>query len=340
VVADLKRWASATLQAQWWQPSITPLATLLRPAAALYGALARRQRQHTEATRLPVPVIVVGNLIVGGAGKTPTTVAVVQHLQQQGWRPGVLSRGHGRRGTQVAAVYKQTLAAACGDEPLLIHLRTGAPTWVGADRVAAGRALLHGAPEVNIIVSDDGLQHHRLHRDVQVIVFDERGIGNSLLLPAGPLREPLGTEPPPHSVVLYNAAQPSTPWPGHVAARSIRGLVPLAQWWAGDSVDVTAWRRLIGEPVVAAAGIAWPERFFAQLRSLGLQRLTTLPLPDHARWNALPWPADTADAVITEKDAVKLRASDAEGATRIWVAPLDFLPPPAFFAELNRLLPR
>jgi tetraacyldisaccharide 4'-kinase len=336
----LKRRASAALQAQWWQPSTTPLARMLRPVAALYGALARRQRQATQAERLSVPVIVVGNLIVGGAGKTPTTIALVRHLQQQGWRPGVISRGHGRRGgAAVQAVTAQTAASDAGDEPLLIHLRTGAPTWVGADRVAAGRALLQAAPEVNIVVCDDGLQHHRLHRDAQVIVFDERGIGNGLLLPAGPLREPFSAAPPPRSVVLYNAEHPTTPWPGHTATRSIKGLLPLAPWWAGSAIDPAAWQGLKSQPVAAAAGIAWPERFFAQLRGLGLQRLSTLPLPDHAPWNTLPWPAETADVVVTEKDAVKLPPERSLGATRVWVAPLDFAPAPAFFAELQRLLP-
>jgi tetraacyldisaccharide 4'-kinase len=333
-------WARTTLQAQWWQPHITPLAHLLRPASAMYGALARQQRERTIPTRLPVPVLVIGNLIIGGAGKTPTTIAVVQHLQRQGWRPGVISRGHGRAGVQVSAVTSQTPAAQAGDEPLLIHLRTGAPTWVSADRVAAGQALLQAAPDVNILISDDGLQHHRLHRDAQVIVFDERGIGNGLLLPAGPLREPMSAAPPPRSVVLYNAPQPSTPWHGHVAQRSVRGMLPLASWWAGQAIDPSAWQRLKTEPVLAVAGIASPQRFFAQLQGLGLRRLSTLPLPDHAAWDALPWAADVADVVITEKDAVKLPAGRALGATRVWVAPLDFAPAPAFFTALDQLLPR
>jgi tetraacyldisaccharide 4'-kinase len=334
------RWASATLQAQWWQAQVTPLAGVLRPASALYGALVRRQRVRARALQLPVPVVVVGNLIVGGAGKTPTTIAVVQHLQQQGWRPGVISRGHGRAGTQLLAVTPQTPAAEVGDEPLLMHLRTGVPTWVGADRVAAGRALLQAAPEVNILVSDDGLQHHRLHRDVQIIVFDERGIGNGLLLPAGPLREPLGAAPPPRSLVLYNAPQPSTPWPGHVAQRSVQGLLPLASWWAGEPVNHTRWQRLKTDAVLAVAGIASPQRFFTQLHNMGLQRLSTLPLPDHAAWDTLPWSAGVADVVITEKDAVKLPTGRDLGTTRVWVAPLDFAPAPAFFTVLDQWLPR
>jgi tetraacyldisaccharide 4'-kinase len=330
------------LQAQWWRAKATPIAQLLKPAAALYGALAQHKKQSTTPQRLPVPVIVVGNLIVGGAGKTPTTIAVVQHLQKRGWRPGVVSRGHGRRGTTVQAVTAQAPASDSGDEPLLIHLRTSAPTWVGADRVAAGRALLETKPEVNIIVADDGLQHHRLHRDAQIIVFDERGIGNGLLLPAGPLREPFTPAPPPRSLVLYNAAQPSTQWPGPVAHRALRGLVPLSTWWQGQPPThkpSDEWRELLHRPVLAVAGIASPRRFFGQLQSLGLQQLSSLALPDHAAWQTLPWPAGTAEVVITEKDAVKLRPERLQGnTTRVWVAPLDFAPASAFFAELDALL--
>jgi tetraacyldisaccharide 4'-kinase len=314
-------------------------AQLLRPAAAIYRALARADRAITATERLPVPVVVVGNLIVGGAGKTPTTIALVQHLRERGLQPGVVSRGHGRSTQHTQAVAAETMATDSGDEPLLIHRRTGAPTWVGADRVAAGRALLAAHPAVNIVVADDGLQHHRLHRDVQVIVFDERGVGNGLLLPAGPLREPLALLPPARSVVLYNAAQPSTPWPGHVAHRSVRGLVPLQAWWQGHKPPQD-WRCLIHQPVLAVAGIAAPRRFFGQLQSLGLQQLSSLALPDHADWRHLPWPAQTPDVVITEKDAVKLPPQRLQGqATRVWVAPLDFQPAAAFFAELDQLLP-
>jgi tetraacyldisaccharide 4'-kinase len=330
----------ATLQAQWWQPEPTLLATLLRPMAAVVGLLSERRRRQAQPERLPVPVVVVGNLIVGGAGKTPTTIAVVEHLKHLGWQPGVVSRGHGRAGTGVTAVKADTPAQVCGDEPLLIHLRTGAPTWVGTDRVAACRALLDAAPMVDVIVSDDGLQHHRLHRDVQVIVFDERGVGNGLLLPAGPLREPLADAPPPRSVVLYNAPAPSTRWPGHVAQRGISRLVPLTKWWSGVSPTDDAWRALAERPVTAVAGIASPQRFFDALSALGLHRLTLLPLPDHAALDTLPWPASTTDVVITEKDAVKLPPNRELGATRVWVAPLDFVPPPAFFADLARLMPR
>jgi tetraacyldisaccharide 4'-kinase len=160
----------AWLQSQWWLPRPSALAVALRPLAALYGLLSRARRARPQHVGLPV--IVVGNLVVGGAGKTPTVIALAQWLRAEGWTPGIVSRGYGRRGDGLVLVQATTPVADCGDEPKLIHLRSGAPVVVGADRVAAVRRLREVVPQVNIVLSDDGLQHHRLHRDVQVIVFD------------------------------------------------------------------------------------------------------------------------------------------------------------------------
>ncbi|HEX6361622.1 MAG TPA: tetraacyldisaccharide 4'-kinase, partial [Albitalea sp.] len=156
-------------------------------------------------------------------------------------------------------------------------------------------------------------------------------------LPAGPLREPLPARLPRASVVLYNAPAPSTALPGHVARRSLAGLVALADWWAGRPASPEALRALAGRPVVAAAGMAHPDRFFDMLEAAGLA-VQRLPLPDHHDFAALPWPAAAADVVVTEKDAVKLRPADV-GATRVWVAPLDFDPGPGFERALLDLLP-
>src|SRR6185295_18485753 len=195
-----------------------PLAVALLPLAWLFGVLAAVRRTLyrvgvVRAQRLPVPVVVVGNLIAGGAGKTPTTIAVVELLRRQGWHPGIVSRGHGRRSNDVAEVRADTPVADSGDEPRLLRIRLGVPVLVGRDRVAAARELLRLHPATDVLVSDDGLQHLRLARDAQVLVFDSRGVGNGWLLPAGPLREPLTPAPPPHSVVLYNASTATTPWP-------------------------------------------------------------------------------------------------------------------------------
>ena len=331
---------AAQLQPAWLPRG--PLAVALLPLAGLFGAVAALRRAlfragWRAAVRLPVPVVVVGNLITGGAGKTPTTLAVVALLRRHGRRPGIVSRGYGRADDGVHLVDARDPVSRTGDEPLLMHLRAGVPVAVARSRVAAGRALLAAHPDVDVLVADDGLQHLPLARDAQVIVFDERGAGNGWLLPAGPLREPVGAAPPPRSVVVYNAPAPSTPWPGHVARRSLGGAVALDAWWRGEPATPAALAMLRGRPVLAAAGLARPGRFFGMLRDAGLQ-VNELPLPDHHGFATLPWPAGTADVVVTEKDAVKLRP-EAVGATRVWVAALDFALGPDFEAELLRLLP-
>jgi tetraacyldisaccharide 4'-kinase len=326
------------LQRAWWAPRPGALAVALAPLSRVYAALAWLDRALTRTRRLDVPVLVVGNLIVGGAGKTPAVIALVRLLRAYGWTPGVVSRGYGRRGSGLAQVQRDSEAAAVGDEPLLIHLRTGAPVVVARDRVAAARALRAAHPTVDVIVADDGLQHHRLGRDVEVIVFDERGLGNGLLLPSGPLRERLPAELPHTRLVLYNASEPSTPLPGWLAAQRLAGVLPLADWAAGAAPAADSWQRLRERPLLAAAGIAAPERFFAALRGQGLT-IDTLPLPDHHDFAPLPWPPGTPDVVVTEKDAVKLRTIDT-GATRVWVAPLDFEPDLGFAAAVKRHFPQ
>ena len=316
---------------------------MLWPVSALFGAATAARRTlyrigWWRSTTLPVPVVVVGNLIAGGAGKTPTVMAVVQLLRRRGFTPGIVSRGHGRIDTGCALVHRDTPAAACGDEPLLLHLRTAAPVSVGRDRVAAARLLLDRHPQVDVLVSDDGLQHLALARCAQVLVFDARGVGNGWLLPAGPLRERLPRQVPPRTVVLYNAPAPSTPLPGALAQGRLSGLAALDAWWRGEPASAAALQVLSGaSPVVAAAGLAHPERFFTMLRQAGLA-IRPLPLPDHHDYTTLPWPADTRDVVLTEKDAVKLDPA-AMGSTRVWVATLDFEPEAAFGAALLALLP-
>ena len=320
------------------------LARLLYPFSLIYRlALALRRvaaRVGWPAVQhLPVPVIVVGNLVAGGAGKTPTVLAVLEVLRRAGWTPGVVSRGYGREGGGVLEVRFDTPARWCGDEPLRLRLRGHAPVFVGRDRPAAAHAMLAAHPQVDIVVSDDGLQHRRLGRDAELIVFDERGAGNGWLLPAGPLREPLASEPPARSVVLYNAPRATTAWPGETARRALRGVALLAAWRAGESATEAPLAALRGRRVLAAAGIARPQRFFAMLREQGLS-IDELVLPDHFGFEQLPWPAQTPDVIVTEKDAVKLAHGAALGNTQVWVATLDFELAPATEAALLALLPR
>lgn len=318
------------------------LSTLLLPIAWSFeaGSALRRRlygRGMRSIDRLPVPVIVVGNLIVGGAGKTPTVIAVVDLLRRHGYTPGIVSRGYGRFGDETVAVSSDTSSERVGDEPLMLRRRTGASVVVGADRVAAGHALLSLDPAVDIVVSDDGLQHLGLERDVEVLVFDERGAGNGRLLPAGPMRERLPAATSARQIVLYNAPAPTTRLTGFTARRSLAGVVSLADWWEGVMPAADSLAALRDKDVVAVAGLAQPQRFFSMLRAEGL-RARELPLTDHADFATLPWPTDAANVIVTEKDAVKLPPSRRMG-TRVWVARLDFTPEPAFDAAVIALLP-
>lgn len=316
--------------------ALLPLSWLYRGLLALRALAFRLGLKHTQA--LPVPVIVVGNWIVGGAGKTPTTLALLALLKARGLRAGVVSRGYGREGDGVHLITPTSTARQAGDEPLLIHLRAQVPVAVGRDRVAAARALLAAHPTLHLLVSDDGLQHWRLPRAVSVLVFDERGLGNGRLLPAGPLRQPpapLGED----QLVVYNAAAASTALPGFLAQRRLAGAVPLAGWWAGNAASMDTLLALRGRAgLIACAGLARPQRFFDMLSDAGLV-FDPLPLPDHADFAALPWPVDAAGVLLTEKDAVKLPPAHV-GATPVWVVTLDFAPGAAFEAALDRQLQR
>ena len=332
--------AAQRLQQAWL--SRGALACVLWPLSMLFGAVTALRRSLyrsgvLRARAVAVPVVVVGNLVAGGAGKTPVVMALVDTLRRHGYTPGVVSRGYGANAGGVLEVTRATHAAECGDEPLLLHLRTRAPVVIDRDRVAAAQHLLRLHPAVDVIISDDGLQHLRLARTAQVLVFDERGAGNGWLLPAGPLRESLPSAVPPRSLVVYNATVASTPLPGTLARRSRGGVVARADWWQGRAASRGVLDALRDRPVVAAAGVARPGRFFAMLRECGLA-IEPLPLPDHHDYAALPWPADTPDVVVTEKDAIKLDAARM-GRTRVWVAPLDFALDAAFDTALLSLLP-
>lgn len=331
---------------QAWQPRPGLASRALQPLAWLYRGLAILHRVWWRSirrpARLPVPVLVVGNLVAGGAGKTPVVIALVQALRAAGWTPGVVARGYGRAaGAAVVVATAASSANDIGDEPLLIRRRTAAPLAVGAQRAEAARQLLARHPEIDVIVSDDGLQHHALAHDAAVVVFDDRGVGNGLVLPAGPLREPLPGELPPHWLVVYSGRRgASTPLPGVHVPPSAKRVLELGAWWQGATVAAgMPLAALAGRPLLALAGIGDPSKFFATLDGAGL-RYTALPMPDHARYKRLPWPAGTTDVVTTEKDAVKLPPPHLDGA-RVWVVPLDSALPAQFVqALLQRLAPR
>lgn len=306
----MQGWLSQALPRLWQSRA---LAWPLWPLSQLYAAVTglRRQLYRTgllPRTRLPVPVLVVGNVVAGGSGKTPVTMALVQRLQAQGWRVGVLSRGYGRSTTDCREVLPDSPAHETGDEPALIRRHCGVPVFVARRRVEAGLALLSRYPQTELLLCDDGLQHLALARDLEICVFDDRGVGNGWLLPAGPLREPW---PRAADLVLHTGDRPA-----FEGFRARRTLAPQARRADGQTL---ALADLLDTPVLALAGIARPERFFAMLRAAGLRRLHELPLPDHHDFQAWRAPEEAPPVwLCTEKDAVKLWARHP-GA---WAVPL------------------
>jgi tetraacyldisaccharide 4'-kinase len=267
-------------------------------------------------TILPVPVIVVGNIFVGGTGKTPLVIWIIQLLQEQGWKPAVISRGYGSSDQQVRAVEKNSHANEVGDEPLLVVNRTGVPVFIGRDRVAAGLALLQAHPNVNIIISDDGLQHYALGRNIEIQLSDSRGNGNGWLLPAGPLREPATRQ---SDFYVVNTTEESA---GNAYAMQ---LIPVDAERLSDRSQRKSLRDFsFLQSVAAVAGIGHPERFFTTLRSHGISLTTTQSLPDHFDYATNPFADIEASVIlITEKDAVKCMQDTAiANDARLWVVPV------------------
>jgi tetraacyldisaccharide 4'-kinase len=255
-----------------------------------------------KQVRLPVPVLVVGNLIVGGAGKTPVALALAQQLKEMGWSPGIISRGYGRKVPGVRAVGIGDSPQHVGDEPLL-YAQQGLPVFVGEKRAEAGRALLAANPGVNILIADDGLQHLNLARDLEVVVFDQRGVGNGQLLPAGPLRESLArlADPLVHGVIVQGNPDQSG-WPD--VPRFEMSLVPDAVYAVNQPARQLPLKDFAGQSVLAIAGIGHPERFFNMLRNAGL-KVEGLHFPDHHDFKAGDIPITRLPVMMTEKDAVK-----------------------------------
>lgn len=322
------------------------LSLLLLPAALLFRSLAALRRTLFRAgvlgtARLPVPVIVVGNIIAGGAGKTPLTLWLVQALTARGRRPGIVSRGYGGAG-QIAEVTANSDPRQVGDEPVLLAIRAGVPVFVGRDRAVAGRALLAAHPAVDVLVCDDGLQHYRLARDIELAVVDARGIGNGWPLPLGPLREPASRLQTVNAVVGHAGAEAVwQPLAGAVPAYPMR-LAPGPFVALNDSsqrmnADALVERASTTDrSLFAIAGIGAPDRFFATLAALGFAGIDARPFADHHPYTA----DDLAFAqhgilLMTEKDAVKCRPLYSGEA---WVLPVDADVPATLVALVEHLL--
>ncbi|WP_426146289.1 tetraacyldisaccharide 4'-kinase [Polaromonas sp. DSR2-3-2] len=313
------------------------LACLLWPVAQVHGLLVRLRRVLYRrgilwSKRFDVPVIVVGNVVVGGAGKTPLVIALVRHFQAQGLRVGVVSRGYGRAGRQSLEVRPNTPIYESGDEPALIQRATGAPIFVANRRTDALRDLLAAYPATSAVVCDDGLQHYALQRDIEIAVFDDKGAGNGWLLPAGPLREPWpGRLGEGIDLVLHTGQKAA--FAGYVSRRQLADHAVAAD---GSRLALTSLKH---QPLVALAGIANPVAFFNMLTARGLTLEKTLTFPDHHDFKKGDLDALSDRTVLcTEKDAVKLFALPAPPGLKLLAVPLEFLPEPAFFDALDTLL--
>ncbi|NMG34792.1 tetraacyldisaccharide 4'-kinase [Azoarcus sp. TTM-91] len=283
--------------------SLLPLAALFRVLSTLRRSAFRRGVK--VAVRLPVPVVVVGNIAVGGSGKTPVVDWLVGVLRQHGYRPGIVSRGYGGAEPGPCLVPVGGAAQQYGDEPLLLSRLTGCPVAIGRDRPAAGALLLQAHPDCDVIVSDDGMQHYRLARDVEIAVVDEAVLGNCWPLPAGPLREGLSRLREVDLVIAHGALSDGLRariGHGHVFPMELVGERFRTLDDGGCSVSAAHFQ---GRKTHALAGIGRPERFFAQLEGMGLE-VERHAFPDHHAF--VPADLDFAPGeakIMTSKDAVK-----------------------------------
>jgi len=271
-----------------------------------------------SSARVPVPVVVVGNIVAGGSGKTPLVLWIAEFLTRRGWKPAIVSRGYGGSAEAPRAATILSEPAEVGDEPVVLSRRSGCPVWVGPDRVRVVEALLGQHPDVDVVLLDDGLQHYRLRRDVEIAVVDARVFGNGWMFPAGPLREPPSRLRSVGAVVAHGT--------GAVQGYAMR-LEALPARRFADSRERRPLEAFRGRKVHAVAGIGDPARFFLMLGRAGL-KVVPHPFPDHHPFT--PRDLEFGDALpvlMTEKDAVKLRG--AAGADW-WVLPVQAAVDPAF----------
>lgn len=308
---------------QLWYHKPASAARWLQPLAALAERFTRRKRQRfldgkVQPFRSSLPVIVVGNLTVGGTGKTPLVIWLVQQLQRHGYRPGIVSRGYGSQPPfHPYQIQSGDSAAVAGDEPLLLFRRTGVPVVIDPQRAQAVQ-YLQANTDCDVVISDDGLQHYALGRSYEILVLDgKRGLGNGLLLPAGPLRESHRRLQTVNACVINGAANHSSlnPLPHPDTFRL--DLEP-ARWSALHGTATTGAAQLQQRTDwLAVAGIGNPERFFATLEGQGI-RFVPAPFPDHHHYRDDDF-ANGAAILTTEKDAVKLQSLSVQG----WYLPVD-----------------
>ncbi len=332
------------LQSAWYKRGLLSflISTLLWPLSQVYRLLAFSHKALYKigvfkTHKVSVPVVVVGNIVTGGGGKTPTVIALMQQLQAQNIKVGVISRGYGRISTACLEVKPDSALSDVGDEPVVLLLACSAPIFVAESRFEAASTLLKTYPNTQVIISDDGLQHHAMQHDIAITVFDDRGIGNGMLLPAGPLRE--STVKSRNSLVLHTGNKAvklaNTAAPQFTARRALASHALRSDGGKVHFDELTTATK----PLLALAGIANPEAFFAMLRHVGLNLAETLALPDHYNFDSVLGNKYTGYSkkyivLCTVKDAVKLWQIDPE----VLAIPLDFAPEPAFFTAFDAML--
>ncbi|MCT8126244.1 tetraacyldisaccharide 4'-kinase [Alishewanella sp. BS5-314] len=306
----------------WWCALLLPFSTLFYLVSSVRRLLFRTGVLKTE--RLPVPVLIVGNITVGGTGKTPFTIWLCDYLRERGYTPGIISRGYGGKVKAPRLVTELDSPALVGDEPLLLAQRSGCPIVVSPDRVAAGRFLLEKRPQVDIIISDDGLQHYRLARDLEIVLLDgQRGLGNGWLLPAGPLRE-LPKRLASVDLVIANSGS------SVLAAGEIKLSSAAASPLLPDAEPLTP-----DTEIQLVAGIGNPLRFKASAEQAGFKIKHCHFWPDHHPFQADDFNMVSGPILMTEKDAVKCR----KFARPDWYyLPVQAEPDAAVVARLNALL--
>lgn len=299
------------------------IAWLLWPASLVFGLLVFFRRilfflRILKSVHPGIPVIIVGNLTAGGSGKTPLVLWIAQLLGAKGWTPGIVSRGYKGKVESPRAATIASEPADIGDEPILLSRRSGCPVWVGADRIEAAAVLRRENPKVDVLVLDDGLQHYRLRRDLEICVVDGRGFGNGFLLPAGPLRERAGRLNRVDAVVAHGFAREKS------FAMTLEGAELHRMT---DARDRKALAAFAGQKVHAVAGIGDPNRFFLHLARAGVKPVPH-PFPDHHAFTPKDLDfGDEAPVLMTEKDAVKLRHA---ARPNWWVLPVTAKLDPAF----------
>jgi tetraacyldisaccharide 4'-kinase len=311
----------------YWN-TVNGISLLLFPLSLIFALVSGMRRLGyrmglLRTTRFPVAVLVVGNITVGGTGKTPLVIWLADYLRRHGWRPGVVSRGYGGTAQHwPQQVRADSDPASVGDEAVMLAAATGCPMCVGPDRPAAVQALL-AHTDVNIVISDDGMQHYALARDLEIAVIDgERRLGNGFLLPAGPLREPKSRLDRVDLVVINGQ--------GDEGEFSMKFFQPTVRSLTGqDEAEMT---RFAGRRVHAVAGIGNPQRFFRLLGRHGIE-VKPHPFPDHHRFRAEDLDFDDdLPVLMTEKDAVKCRRLDCRNC---WVVHIDAQPDADFIHRLN-----